>query len=177
MNRKEQIERRALLISFVCVGLILIVIAIFLVNNKQEKEANNRIIIQSELSQSEILALNQALNLSYKTKQTYWRITDEFDNPAPFFDLYKIEKDYVGAFQAIFKQLLLTIPKDNTYKSTKSFLNLEKACEGMKIMEQDNLRNYNELLLQLENDKAKSFMLILIDRTSRNLEELRNCPG
>ena len=174
MNKHEA-TKQALLISLVSVGIILAVIAIFLLINTKDEETS-QIVIKSELPQNEINTLNLALNLTYKTKQTYWRVTDEFDNPQPFLDLYKTEKDYVSAFQAIFKQLSLPIPKDNTYKSTQSFLNLEKACEGLKILEQDNLRNYNELILGLENQKAIDFLNLLIDRTKRNQDELRSCP-
>lgn len=105
------------------------------------------------LSQNEINALNIAMQDEYEALNYYTAAIDVFGNIAPFKNIVESEKRHIAALQQLFKKYGISVPPNDVVSMPP--LDIKEACSAGVQEEIDNIRMYDALLQQVEQQDIK----------------------
>ena len=106
----------------------------------------------TELSQSEIDALEMALDDEYKAWSTYQAVIDKFGDVRPFVNIIGAEESHIAALKTLFERYGLDVPENEWVGNVPEFDTVNDACHGGVDAEIENGALYDELFSMIEHD-------------------------
>jgi hypothetical protein len=100
----------------------------------------------TNLSDSEICALNEALDDEYKAWTTYDQVIDDFGEVAPFRHIREAEARHIAALRTLFARYDLAVPENPWPGHVPRFASLTEACAAGVAAEIENAGLYERLL-------------------------------
>jgi hypothetical protein len=104
-----------------------------------------------DLSESEVEALQKALDDEYKAWATYEQVIADFGAVRPFTQIQKAEESHIDALVRLFDRYGLEVPANEYVGSLPSFDTLAEACAAGVQAEIDNAALYDQLFDGVEN--------------------------
>jgi hypothetical protein len=104
-----------------------------------------------DLSESEVEALQKALDDEYKAWATYEQVIADFGAVRPFTQIQKAEENHIDALVTLFDRYALEVPVNEYVGSMSSFGTLAEACAAGALAEIDNAALYDQLFDGVEN--------------------------
>jgi rubrerythrin len=98
-----------------------------------------------ELDESEIKALNMALDDEYKAWSVYDQVIADLGTVRPFTSIQKAEENHIAALVTLFERHGLEVPVNTWPGNVPVFETLDDACEAGVQAEIDNAALYDEL--------------------------------
>ncbi|WP_031432856.1 ferritin-like domain-containing protein [Methylomarinum vadi] len=117
----------------------------------------------TDLSETEIHALNEALDDEYRAFATYNQVIADFGEVPPFSNIRAAEGRHIDALFVLFTRYGLTIPENSWPGKVQRYTSLQQACEAGIAAEIANEDMYQRLLRATEHPD--------ILRVFRNLQE------
>lgn len=115
------------------------------------------------LTETEIHALNEALDDEYRSWATYDQVIADFGERPPFSNIRAAEARHIEALCALFAHYGLTVPENPWTGKVERYANLQAACKAGVAAEIANGEMYERLLLTTQRED--------IIRVLRNLQE------
>lgn len=100
----------------------------------------------STLNQSEIDALNEALDDEYRAWATYDRVIRDFGEVRPFINIRDAEARHIKALHSLFISYGLPFPENPWFGKVPRYTSLREACVAGVIAESENNKLYERLL-------------------------------
>ena len=100
----------------------------------------------STLNQSEIDALNEALDDEYRAWATYDRVIRDFGEVRPFINIRDAEARHIEALRSLFVRYGLPFPENPWHDRVPRYTSLREACVAGVAAEIENSRLYERLL-------------------------------
>jgi len=101
----------------------------------------------STLNESEINALNEALDDEYRAWATYDQVIRDFGEVRPFINIRDAEARHIGALRSLFVSYGLPFPENPWHDKVPHYRNLREACTAGIAAEIENSKLYNRLLV------------------------------
>jgi len=98
------------------------------------------------LTQSEIHALNEALDDEYRAWATYNQIIADFGDVRPFSNIRNAEAQHIDALTSLLKQFDLPVPHNIWVGRVEHYADLNEACQAAVIAEIENGKMYERLI-------------------------------
>lgn len=121
--------------------------------------------------------LMPTLNMAYKdeilAEKTYQTVLDKFGDVQPFLNIMSAEQRHSQAIEKLYESFNYPLPdlsKEN-YK-IKDFVSIKEACAYGAEGEVANIKMYDELLAQIENEKV-----IRVFENLRSASENKHLPA
>jgi hypothetical protein len=129
------------------------------------------IVATSELSASEVQALNLALQDEYKALATYEQIMADFGAVRPFTNIARAEEQHIAALTALYVTYGLDVPERNV-SDIPTFASLTEAYAAGVQAEIANVALYDELFSLVENEDV-----IGVFTNLRDASQLKHLPA
>jgi len=100
----------------------------------------------SLLTESEINALNEALDDEYHAWTTYDQVIADFGEVPPFSNIREAEARHIGALYALYARYGLQVPENPWQGKVERYASLQAACEAGVAAEIANGKMYERLL-------------------------------
>lgn len=100
----------------------------------------------SDLNESEIRALHEALDDEYRAWATYDQVITDFGEVPPFSNIREAEARHIEALRALFGRYGLPVPENHWPGRVERYANLQAACEAGVAAEIGNGEMYQRLL-------------------------------
>ena len=100
----------------------------------------------STLNQSEIDALNEALDDEYRAWATYDRVIRDFGEVRPFINIRDAEARHIKALHSLFISYGLPFPENPWSGKVPRYTSLREACVAGVVAEIENNKLYERLL-------------------------------
>ena len=111
-----------------------------------------RMVTSTELSQSEVEALEMALDDEYKAWSTYQAVIDKFGDVRPFANIIGAEESHIAALKTLFERYGLDVPENEWVGNVPEFDTVNDACHGGVDAEIENAALYDELFSMIEHE-------------------------
>ena len=98
------------------------------------------------LTETEINALNEALDDEYRAWATYDQVTADFGEVPPFTNIRAAEARHIEALHALFARYALPLPKNSWPGKVARYASLQEACKAGVDAEIVNGEMYDRLL-------------------------------
>ena len=106
----------------------------------------------TELTQSEVEALEMALDDEYKAWSTYQAVIDKFGDVRPFANIIGAEESHIAALKTLFERYGLDVPENEWVGNVPEFDTVNDACHGGVDAEIENAALYDELFSMIEHE-------------------------
>lgn len=106
---------------------------------------------QSPLDETEIEALNLAIQDEYRALTIYQTVMDTFGDVYPFNSIAQSEQKHIAALEHMFEKYDLEIPANEWYGNVPVFESVSAACEAGVEAEIDNAGLYDQLFSMTDN--------------------------
>ena len=100
----------------------------------------------NDLSETEIRALNEALDDEYRSWTTYGQVLADFGEVSPFSNIREAEARHIEALCTLFARYGLPIPENPWSGKVARYTSLQEACEAGVAAEIANGEMYERLL-------------------------------
>jgi len=100
----------------------------------------------NDLTETEICALNEALDDEYRSWATYDQVLADFGEVLPFSNIREAEARHIEALCMLFARYGLTVPKNPWPGKVERYASLQEACEASVAAEIANDEMYDRLL-------------------------------
>jgi hypothetical protein len=130
----------------------------------------------SELNQTEIAALHEALDDEYRAWATYDQVIRDFGAVRPFVNIRDAEARHIAALEALFARYGLAVPRNAWPGRIASFGSVQEACAAGVDAEVENDRLYMRLLAATQRpDILAVFRNLQEASRERHLPAFRRC--
>lgn len=102
------------------------------------------------LTETEIMALNEALNDEYRAFATYEQVLADFGEVQPFNNILEAEGRHIEALRSLFARYGLSMPENPWPGKVDRYSSLQAACEAGVAAEVANAEIYERLLQSTE---------------------------
>jgi rubrerythrin len=127
-------------------------------------------------SESEVEALQMALDDEYKAWATYEQVIADFGAVRPFTQIQKAEENHIAALVTLFDRYGLEVPANEYPGSMPSFDTLAEACAAGTQAEIDNAALYDELFDMVDNpDLIRVFTSLQRASQTKHLPAFESC--
>jgi len=103
------------------------------------------------LDESEVQALNAALDNEYLALATYLSVMDTFGEVEPFASIASDEQHHINALLNQFNKYAIPVPENTWLGNTPTYDSLSQACSAAADIEIANAALYQELSTKTEN--------------------------
>lgn len=103
------------------------------------------------LTESEIQAIQAAIDDEYKARETYLRVIETFGWVNPFANIQRAEANHIQALIAIFEQYNIPVPENKWVGLVPSYASIQEACAAGEQAEIDNVAIYDRLFPMVQN--------------------------
>jgi hypothetical protein len=100
----------------------------------------------NSLTETEIHALNEALDDEYRAWATYDQVIADFGEVRPFSNIREAEARHIGALYTLFARYGLPVPENPWPGNVTRYASLQAACEAGVASEVANGEMYERLL-------------------------------
>jgi len=100
----------------------------------------------NDLTETEICALNEALDDEYRSWATYDQVLADFGEMLPFSNIREAEARHIEALCMLFARYGLTVPANPWPGKVERYASLQEACEASVVAEIANDEMYDRLL-------------------------------
>jgi hypothetical protein len=129
-----------------------------------------------DLSESEVAALQMALEDEYKAWSVYEQVIADFGAVRPFTSIQKAEENHIAALVTLFDRYGLEVPVNEWIGSMPSFDTLAEACEAGAQAEIDNAALYAQLFDMVDNpDIIQVFTSLQQASQTKHLPAFERC--
>jgi hypothetical protein len=130
----------------------------------------------SDLNETEIRALNEALDDEYRSWATYDRVIADFGEVLPFTNIRAAERRHVEALCALFVRYRLRVPENPWPEKVDRFASVQAACEASVAAEIANGEMYDRLLMATRRPDILSVFRNLQEASQqRHLPAFQRC--
>lgn len=128
------------------------------------------------LTETEIRALNEALDDEYRAFATYEQVLADFGEVQPFNNILEAEGRHIEALLTLFARYGLSIPENPWPGNVDSYASLQAACEAGVAAEIANAEIYQRLLQSTERPEILTVFRNLHDASQqRHLPAFQRC--
>jgi hypothetical protein len=99
----------------------------------------------SNLSETEIHALHEALDDEYHAWATYDRVIADYGDTPPFSNIHEAEARHIEALLTLFARYGLAVPENPWARKVRRYTSRQEACEAAVIAEIGNGELYDRL--------------------------------
>lgn len=130
----------------------------------------------NNLTDTEIRALNEALDDEYRSFATYDQVIADFGEAPPFSNIREAERRHIEALYALFARYGLPIPENPWLEKIERYASLQEACEAGVAAEIANAEIYERLLQATERPDMLTVFSNLRDASQqRHLPAFQRC--
>ncbi|MGY6276415.1 ferritin-like domain-containing protein [Methylomonas sp. MgM2] len=126
----------------------------------------------SNLSETEIRALEEALDDEYKALATYDQIIADFGEVRPFINIREAEARHIEALYALFAHYGITVPENPWTGKVNRYPDLKTACEAGVAAEIANTAIYQRLTQATQRPD-----ILAVFRNLRDASQLHHLPA
>lgn len=128
------------------------------------------------LSESEVNALQEALDDEFKAWATYDQVIDDFGPIRPFVNIRDSEARHIDALLRVFRNYGLTPPKNAWVGKTPHYESVASACATAVQAELENAALYRRISQATERPEILNVFRNLCDASQqRHLPAFRRC--
>jgi hypothetical protein len=128
------------------------------------------------LTESEIRALNEALDDEYRAFVTYEQVLADFGEVQPFTNIRDAEARHIQALWRLFNRFGLSVPENPWPGKVDRYASLQAACEAGVAAELANAEIYQRLLQSTERHDILTVFRNLHDASQqRHLPAFQRC--
>ncbi|MCQ8127685.1 ferritin-like domain-containing protein [Methylomonas rivi] len=128
------------------------------------------------LTETEISALNEALDDEYRAFATYEQVLADFGEAQPFNNIRDAEARHIEALHSLFARYGLSIPENPWPGTVDRYTSLQAACEAGVTAEVANAEIYQRLLQSTERPDILTVFRNLHDASQqRHLPAFQRC--
>lgn len=128
------------------------------------------------LTETEIRALNEALDDEYRAFATYEQVLADFGEVQPFNNILEAEGRHIEALRSLFARYGLSMPENPWPGKVDSYASLQAACEAGVAAEIANAEIYQRLLQSTERPDILTVFRNLHDASQqRHLPAFQRC--
>lgn len=128
------------------------------------------------LTETEIRALNEALDDEYRAFATYEQVLADFGEVQPFNNILGAEARHIQALCRLFDRYGLSMPENPWPGNVDSYASLQAACEAGVAAEIANAEIYQRLLQSTERSDILTVFRNLHDASQqRHLPAFQRC--
>ncbi len=128
------------------------------------------------LSESEVNALQEALDDEFKAWATYDQVIDDFGPIRPFINIRDSEARHIDALLRVFRNFGLTPPNNAWVGKTPHYKSVASACADAVQAEIDNADLYERIMQSSERPEILTVFRNLHDASQqRHLPAFRRC--
>jgi hypothetical protein len=128
------------------------------------------------LTETEIRALNEALDDEYRAWATYDQVIADFGEAPPFSNIREAEARHIAALRALFARYVLPVPENTWPGKVLRYASLQEACEAGVAAEIANGELYKRLLSATERPDILAIFRNLQEASQRrDLPAFRRC--
>jgi hypothetical protein len=128
------------------------------------------------LTETEIRALNEALEDEYRAFATYEQVLADFGEAQPFNNIRDAEARHIEALHSLFARYGLSIPENPWPGKVDRYTSLQAACEAGVAAEIANAEIYQRLLQSTERPDILTVFRNLQDASQqRHLPAFQRC--
>jgi hypothetical protein len=124
------------------------------------------------LTETEIAALNEALDDEYRALATYDQVIADFGDVSPFSNIRDAESRHIDALCTLFSRYGLTIPENPWFGNVERYESLQEACEAGVAAEIANAEIYERLVQATERPD-----ILTVFRNLRDASQQRHLPA
>lgn len=130
----------------------------------------------NNLTETEIHALNEALDDEYRSFATYDQVLADFGEVPPFSNIREAEGRHIEALCVIFTRYELPVPENPWMGKVERYASLQEACEAGIAAEIANGEIYERLLRATErSDILRVFHNLQEASQKRHLPAFQRC--
>jgi hypothetical protein len=130
----------------------------------------------TELSETEIAALHEALDDEYHAWATYDQVIRDFGEVRPFINILDAEARHISALKEVFKRYRLAVPENSWIGQIPGYGSLYEACAAGVKAEIENDRLYARLLAATQRPDILSVFQNLQEASrERHLPAFQRC--
>jgi len=128
------------------------------------------------LTETEIRALNEALDDEYRSWATYDQVIADFGDLPPFSNIRAAEANHIEALCVLFARYGLAVPKNSWPGRVARYASLQAACEAATTEEIANSDMYERLLGATQRPDIRAVFRNLQEASQqRHLPAFRRC--
>jgi hypothetical protein len=132
--------------------------------------------VMSELSETEIRALHEALDDEYHAWATYDQVTRDFGDVSPFKQIRDDEAGHVEALRLLFIRYGLKVPENPWPGKVPRYASLREACEAGVASEMANGAMYDLLIAMTQRPDILAVIRDLKETSQRrHLVAFQSC--
>lgn len=124
------------------------------------------------LTETEIRALNEALDDEYRSFATYDQVLADFGEVRPFNNIREAESRHIEALCVLFARYGLPVPENPWPGKVDRYASLQAACEAGVTAEMANAEIYERLLQSTERPD-----ILTVFRNLRDASQQRHLPA
>jgi hypothetical protein len=130
------------------------------------------------LSESEIKALQMALDDEYKAWSVYDQVIADFGPVAPFVGIQQAEENHIAALVRLFNRYGLEVPENPWLGNVPTFETVTDACEAGVQAEIENAALYTQLFSMVDNpDIVRVFTNLQQASQTKHLPAFEQCSA
>jgi hypothetical protein len=130
----------------------------------------------SQLTETEIRALNEALDDEYRAWATYDQVIADFGDARPFSNIRAAEARHIEALRVLFARYGLPVPENPWPGKVARYSSLQAACEAGVAAEIENSALYERLLASTQRpDILTVFRNLQQASRQRHLPAFQRC--
>ncbi|WP_404355675.1 DUF2202 domain-containing protein [Methylotuvimicrobium sp. KM1] len=126
----------------------------------------------NRLTETEIAALNEALDDEYRALAIYDQVIADFGDVPPFSNIRDAESRHIEALSTLFSRYGLTIPENPWLGKVERYTSLQEACEAGVAAEIANAEIYERLIQATERPD-----ILTVFRNLRDASQQRHLPA
>lgn len=130
----------------------------------------------SELTESEVGVLHEALDDEYRAWATYDQVIADFGEVRPFINIRDAEARHIEALSALFRRYGLAMPENPWPGQVERYRDVREACEAGVAAEIANAELYERLLTATQRQDILGVLGNLQEASQeRHLPAFRRC--
>lgn len=130
----------------------------------------------NRLSESEVRALNEALDDEYRAWATYDQVVADFGEARPFSNIREAEARHIAALHGLYARYGLPVPGNPWPGKVEHYASLQAACEAGVAAEIANAELYDRLLGATQRTDILTVLRNLQEASQqRHLPAFRRC--
>ncbi len=130
----------------------------------------------NNLTETEIRALNEALDDEYRSFATYDQVIADFGEVPPFSNIREAERRHIDALCVLFARYGLPVPENPWSGKVDRYASLQEACEAGVAAEIANAEIYERLLQATERQDILTVFRNLHEASQqRHLSAFQRC--
>ncbi|WP_340121372.1 ferritin-like domain-containing protein [Methylobacter svalbardensis] len=126
----------------------------------------------NNLTETEIRALNEALDDEYRSFATYDQVIADFGEVPPFSNISEAERRHIDALCVLFARYGLPVPENPWPGKVDRYASLQEACEAGVVAEIANAEIYERLLQATERQD-----ILTVFRNLHEASQQRHLPA